>query len=78
MVSRQKVDVPTAARARRHPVHLLAYGLIVVAAGLLRVRDLGGFVTVDEQARWIQRVSIFMQALASGTYGATAITRLMA
>ncbi|HEX5689006.1 MAG TPA: glycosyltransferase family 39 protein, partial [Roseiflexaceae bacterium] len=52
----------------------ISYVVIGLVALKLRVRDLGGFVTFDEINFWIQRSQVFLSALRSGDYGATAIS----
>ncbi len=51
----------------------LSYIGIGLVALLLRVLDLGGFVTPDERLHWIARSGLFLQAIRSGNYGDTAI-----
>lgn len=52
---------------------LLVIGLVLVAL-LPRVLDLGGFITDDEANFWLKRSEIFLQALQTGDYAATAIS----
>jgi glucose/arabinose dehydrogenase len=68
-----------AASQARHRVSatfwvLLSYLLIGLVALTLRVRDLGGFVRLDEINFWMQRSLLFLDALRSGDYAATAIS----
>jgi hypothetical protein len=48
-----------------------SYIVIGVVALLLRVLDLGGFLTVDETTTWIPNSYRFLRVLQSGTYEAT-------
>ncbi len=52
----------------------LSYGLVGVVALLLRVLDLGAFISGDEADFWIHRSGLFLLALQRGDYAATAIT----
>jgi 4-amino-4-deoxy-L-arabinose transferase-like glycosyltransferase len=53
---------------------LFSYLLIGLTALLPRVLDLGSFLTTDEADHWIQRSEIFLNAIRSGNYAATAIS----
>ena len=53
---------------------LFSYLLIGLTALLPRVLDLGSFLTTDEADHWIQRSEIFLNAIRSGDYAATAIS----
>jgi 4-amino-4-deoxy-L-arabinose transferase-like glycosyltransferase len=52
----------------------LSYLFIGVAALVPRIIALGLFVNADESNYWLQRSDIFLQALRSGDFAATAIT----
>lgn len=53
---------------------VLGYLLMAVAALAPRIADLGIFVTVDEANFWIARSQIFLNALRTGDFAATAIS----
>src|SRR6266545_5803961 len=53
---------------------LFSYLLIGLTALLPRVLDLGAFLTTDEADHWIQRSEIFLNAMRSGNYAATAVS----
>lgn len=55
-------------------IAVLSYLLTAAAALAPRVADLGIFVTVDEANFWIARSQIFLNALRSGDFAATAIS----
>jgi 4-amino-4-deoxy-L-arabinose transferase-like glycosyltransferase len=61
-------------RLRVDPRALLAYVIIGLVALLPRVLDLGGFITDDEANFWLYRSDVFLKAIRSGDYAATAIT----
>jgi 4-amino-4-deoxy-L-arabinose transferase-like glycosyltransferase len=48
--------------------------ILSVAAFLPRLVNLGEFITSDEANFWLRRSVVFLQALRSGDYGATAIS----
>jgi Dolichyl-phosphate-mannose-protein mannosyltransferase len=52
---------------------VVSYLAIGLAALLPRVLDLGTFVTTDEADHWMQRSELFLRAIQSGDYAATAI-----
>lgn len=52
---------------------LLLIGITLVAL-LPRALDLGGFVTNDEASFWLRRSEVFLEALQTGDYAATAIS----
>jgi 4-amino-4-deoxy-L-arabinose transferase-like glycosyltransferase len=54
--------------------HILLVLILFFATLLPRVLDLGSFVTHDEVEFWLDRSEIFMQALQTGDYGATAVS----
>lgn len=53
---------------------VLGYLLVGLAALLPRVVALGRFADTDEVAYWLQRSELFLQAIRSGDFAATAIT----
>lgn len=73
-VSRQMTAAATRVRSWSVPWVLLSYLGIGVLALLLRVLDLGVFLTGDEANFWIRRSYAFMGALQRGDFAATAIT----
>lgn len=74
MVSQHTAAAPTTERAGRVPWVLLSYLGIGLVALLLRVLDLGVFLTGDEANFWIKRSYTFLGELASGNYAETAIS----
>jgi multisubunit Na+/H+ antiporter MnhB subunit len=66
--------VYTAARTARMPWVLLSYLALGLAALLPRVLDLGSFVTFDEVSFWVRRSALFLHAIQSGDFAATAIS----
>jgi 4-amino-4-deoxy-L-arabinose transferase-like glycosyltransferase len=62
------------ARSRTIPWVLLSYLAIGLAALLPRVLDLGQFLTGDEANFWLRRSDIFLGAIRSGNWAATAIS----
>ncbi|HEX5691767.1 MAG TPA: hypothetical protein VFX76_17250, partial [Roseiflexaceae bacterium] len=52
----------------------LGYLLIGLAALLPRLLDLGAFLNIDEAMFWLQRSDIFLRALRSGDFAATAVS----
>jgi 4-amino-4-deoxy-L-arabinose transferase-like glycosyltransferase len=62
------------ARSRTIPWVLLSYLTIGLAALLPRVLDLGVFLTGDEANFWLRRSDIFLSAIRSGDWAATAIS----
>jgi len=61
-------------RSRSLPWALLSYLALGLAALLPRVLDLGVFLTGDEANFWLRRSDVFMRALRSGDYAATAVS----
>jgi dolichyl-phosphate-mannose-protein mannosyltransferase len=62
------------ARSRTIPWVLLSYLAIGLAALLPRALDLGVFLTGDEANFWLRRSDIFLGAIRSGNWAATAIS----
>src|SRR5262245_5651710 len=62
------------ARSRAIPWVLLSYLAIGLAALLPRALDLGVFLTGDEANFWLRRSDIFLGAIRSGDWAATAIS----
>src|SRR5262245_12290188 len=62
------------ARSRAIPWVLLSYLAIGLAALLPRALDLGAFLTGDEANFWLRRSDIFLGAIRSGDWAATAIS----
>lgn len=63
-----------AARPALRVQALLIYLALGLIALLPRVWDLGGFITIDEANFWLRRSEIFLNALRSGDYAATALS----
>jgi 4-amino-4-deoxy-L-arabinose transferase-like glycosyltransferase len=61
-------------RTRTLPWVLISYLALGLAALLPRVLDLGVFLTGDEANFWLRRSDLFMRALRSGDFAATAIS----
>lgn len=74
IVSQQRAATRTAARAGSVPWVLLSYLGIGLVALLLRVLDLGIFLSHDEANFWIRRSYTFLNELTSGDYAQTAIS----
>ena len=53
---------------------LLTYLVLGLLTLLPRVIDLGGFVTGDESLFWMRRSQVFLDAISTGDYAATAIS----
>jgi 4-amino-4-deoxy-L-arabinose transferase-like glycosyltransferase len=53
---------------------LATYSLLGLLAFLPRALDLGVFLTIDEANFWLRRSELFLSALRSGDYGATALS----
>ncbi len=51
-----------------------SYLLVLLVAAWPRLLDLGRFVTEDEGNYWLKRSDLFLRAIQSGNFGATAIT----
>src|SRR5204863_2434208 len=62
------------AHSRDHVWALCGYLLIGLAALLPRVLALGLFITDDEANFWLMRSDIFLKAIRTGDFAATAIT----
>jgi 4-amino-4-deoxy-L-arabinose transferase-like glycosyltransferase len=62
------------ARSRTIPWVLLSYLAIGLAALLPRALDLGVFLTGDEANFWLRRSDVFLGAIRSGNWAATAIS----
>src|SRR5437868_6089647 len=58
----------------RRTLEFLSYLLIATLAAVPRVLDLGLFVTHDEVEFWMRRSEIFLRAIQTGDYAATAVT----
>ena len=63
-----------AARLRADLGRAASYLLVALVALLPRVAALGRFITDDEANFWLTRSDIFLKAIQSGDYAATAIT----
>src|SRR5688572_4555370 len=74
MAIRQSATVRTMTRPLLTAWVLLSYVFIGVVALVPRVLELGRFITDDEANFWLNRSDIFLKAMQSGDYAATAIT----
>ncbi|MBK9711478.1 MAG: glycosyltransferase family 39 protein [Kouleothrix sp.] len=74
MSSRLATVEQTTLRSRAFPWALASYLVIGLAATLPRVLDLGRFLSGDEASFWIHRSDVFLQAIRTGDFAATAIT----
>ncbi len=72
--SQARAAMRAGSRPSAIPWTLFAYLAIGLLALLPRVLDLGTFVTEDEANFWIPRSSIFLNALRTGDFAATAVT----
>lgn len=59
---------------RRFTNSFASYFLVGIVALLPRVLDLGRFITEDEANFWLDRSDIFLQAIRTGNFAATAVT----
>src|SRR5215212_7655836 len=74
MSSREIVVERATPRAWAIPWILLSYIVVGLAALLPRVLDLGRWLSGDEASFWLHRSQVFLDAIRSGDYAATAIT----
>jgi hypothetical protein len=70
----QAVAVGVAPRLRVGLRALVGYLLVALAALIPRALDLGRFITDDEANFWLHRSDVFLNAVRSGDFIATAIT----
>jgi 4-amino-4-deoxy-L-arabinose transferase-like glycosyltransferase len=74
MSSRDLAAGRASARTWAIPWVLLSYLAVGLAALLPRVVDLGRWLSGDEASFWLRRSQIFLDAIRTGDYAATAIT----
>jgi len=74
MATRSAAATREISRTRTLPLVLMSYLALGLAALLPRVLDLGVFLTGDEANFWLRRSDLFMRALRSGDFAATAIS----
>ncbi len=73
MGSQSHAAIDVSANPRTRLWTLLSYLVIGLVALAPRILDLGLFVTTDEADHWMERSELFLRALQTGDYAATAI-----
>src|SRR5262245_44530563 len=73
MEGQSQLATDVSSRLRKRLWIWLSYLVIGLTALLPRVLNLGLFVTTDEADHWMERSELFLRALQSGDYAATAI-----